>query len=703
MVVDEPVSDFRVAGQMLQGRLEIPEFVIAWRDVPSRIGVSGQIEPIGSLRCQFRAGPFRLADIAELAERVSQSPLPLDGQADLEGYVRLGGRGGWAAEGNLQLERTRYLDRPLGDGSLAWKADRHGVELNSESVDFLGGSFGIAARLPALDWTRTTVSANAQGIQLQQLVELARLKVAAGGTLSGQVQVSSLGDLSSLSALGQLQGENLRFAGLAVTLGKNELRVGDGKLVAQVIGECGDGKAQLHATAVLADLLEFARQESLPPIDSLPLQATATITGVSLARLADGLLTAGNRHRLDGRLSASFVRDTQVIAESNLGIGSIVVERLSCRSMRLSDRITAAVSLRSDRLRLDQLEGRLADGQVRGQGQLVLRHGRPRGRLSVAAERVSLRRASSAWPSLAASGTASINLQAKLDGSLTGRADLSVDNAAVSNLQVRHARVPIDWDYSLPAATARWNCRGATIELGGGKAVLTSRGEFAGGLSTNTLIRLDRIDTAKLLQNRSVGWGMIDGQVTVNARKATSIQQLQGRFDLELSKVQPLQVPILEKIPQLIQIPELLQSDVVDDGGYMYGSFGGGTVRLEQLALWQKQIQILADGQATLAGRLNLMVTISTLRGGPADQWLALAQSPLMLAAPAPVAILVQANELLKDRVFHVSVSGTASRPILQPQPGRQLAQQALRFFIRGATGGQLADAADWNQRPKRR
>jgi len=702
-IADEPINDFRAPGKLANGRLEVPEFDLSWHEVLFRIGAHGEIAPLASLSGNFRAGPFRLADVAQLAEQHSQATLPLDGQAEAHGEVRLQLNGDWTAQGDLQLRRTRYSGQTFGDVSLNFKADRHGVELISQSADFLGGSYGLTAQLHELDWTRTTVTGWADSIRLKRLVELAGLNVQASGRLSGRIQCSSLGDVSSLSAIGQLRGDDLSISGLAVTLGHNELLLRNGKVTAQLVGECCDGKVQFATSADLAELIAFVQDESLPPLDSIPLQGSATLSGVSLSRLADGLLMSRNHHRIDGRLSASFVRDAQMIADSQLGLGSVVLERLSYHSTRLSDRITGTVALRSNRLRLDKLEGRLLDGQVRGQGEVVFPDGRPRGRLSVAAERVSLRRAASIWPSLTASGTASVQVQAKLDGNLTGRTDVSISNASVANVVVRHARMPIEWAYSPRSETTRWNCRGGTIEVGGGKAVLTSRGDYAGGLSTITLVRLDRIDTAKLLQNKPMGLGVIDGQVTVNARRATSLQHLQGKFDLELTKVQPLQVPILDQIPQLIQIPELLRPDILDDGGYLYGSFGGGVVRLEQLALWQNRIQILAEGEATLAGHLNLLVTASTLRGGPADQWLAVAQSPLMLAAPAPVVLLAQANELLKDRVIHVAVSGTASRPILRLQPARQLAQQALRFFIRGATGAQLANAADWNQRPRRR
>ncbi len=65
------------------------------------------------------------------------------------------------------------------------------------------------------------------------------------------------------------------------------------------------------------------------------------------------------------------------------------------------------------------------------------------------------------------------------------------------------------------------------------------------------------------------------------------------------------------------------------------------------------------DGTSTLEGRLNFDVTAITNQSGPADGLLSLADSPLMLAAPAPVTLLIKANEAMKDRVIHIHVGGT--------------------------------------------
>jgi hypothetical protein len=108
------------------------------------------------------------------------------------------------------------------------------------------------------------------------------------------------------------------------------------------------------------------------------------------------------------------------------------------------------------------------------------------------------------------------------------------------------------------------------------------------------------------------------------------------------------------------------------------------------------------NGHASLDGRLNFDVTAATGQVGPADGLMALTDSPLMLAAPAPVALVLKANEAMKDRVVHVHVGGTSSRPTLRLQPGKNLTQDTIRFFLTNSFGSQVANVADTSRKQSR-
>ena len=122
------------------------------------------------------------------------------------------------------------------------------------------------------------------------------------------------------------------------------------------------------------------------------------------------------------------------------------------------------------------------------------------------------------------------------------------------------------------------------------------------------------------------------------------------------------------------------------DESKVKGRLGNGMVYLDRATMsaanWP---QILVEGTATLNGRLNLQVMARTNESGPADKLLELADSPLLLAVPAPVALVAKANDALRDRVIHLRVGGTTARPTIRWEPTRQLSQEAIKFFMNQA------------------
>jgi hypothetical protein len=230
---------------------------------------------------------------------------------------------------------------------------------------------------------------------------------------------------------------------------------------------------------------------------------------------------------------------------------------------------------------------------------------------------------------------------------------------------------------------------------------IASEGSFASGLSTTTSVRIEKLDIAKLMTNGSAGSGMVDGNAIVRAKNARTASDFVGSFGLELKNIQALKLPVLDQLPKMISLSPPVPGRG-QDGGTVRGRIAGGLVHLDEVAIHQSNVQVLMTGNATMTGRLDLDVVASTESESPTDQLLTLLDSPLMLAAPAPVALVVKANELLKDRVVRVHVGGTADRPTLRLQPGKQLSQDAVRFFLSSNLGSavdKLSDAQSKNQR----
>ena len=236
-----------------------------------------------------------------------------------------------------------------------------------------------------------------------------------------------------------------------------------------------------------------------------------------------------------------------------------------------------------------------------------------------------------------------------------------------------------------------------------GNIYFETEGSYSNGLSMNSAARLENIDTSRLISGKSFGVGIVDGQVSMQAKRAASLNEVSGRYDISLSQTKALEMPVLDKLPQMVKLPKMGANPRGEDGGYLFGRISGGVIHLEEMALFQSNIQMLMNGTSTLDGRIAIDVSASTDQSGPIDDLIALADSPLMLAAPAPIALLAKANDALKNRVVHLHVSGTADRPTICLQPGKQLSQEAVKFFVKNSLGTRVADLSTSQATRRRR
>jgi len=243
---------------------------------------------------------------------------------------------------------------------------------------------------------------------------------------------------------------------------------------------------------------------------------------------------------------------------------------------------------------------------------------------------------------------------------------------------------------------AHWQSRGGSLNVGGDSVAITSEGRLTNGLATMaTNVDIRRVDTAKLMRGKSVSAGIVNGKMHLQSKRARTANDLTGRFHLELSQIQSLEVPGFDSFTQLVKLPTISgPSRSQEDGGTIDGRLAGGLLQVDNVALSKSGFLVLMNGTSTLNGRLDFDATAITNQSGPADSLFAFADSPLMLAAPAPVTLLIKANEAMKDRVFHIHVGGTGARPTLRLQPGKSRSQDALRFFVAGTLGNGAADVA---------
>ncbi len=701
VVAGESIDDVLARCDLRDGVLTIAPTILKWRQNVCQFGLNGVVNQDLSVDGQLAAGPIHLKDLADVASRFSNKPLAMTGQAALSGRLHVDTKKAEVAMiGKAVLLDATFAATEIGSAELAWWGNRNGFKIQTGSNDFLGGRYSLAATATKLDWTQATVESQFSGIKASRIPRFAQIELPVEGELSGGFQLTSLGSLNDLSGHAWLESSGLAVQSVPIQISQAEVRIADGEAALTTSGDLLRGSFDANGRANLVQLMEFTRAER-PDLRQLPILVDAKLRGLSIAQAVKKLRLPNTLRPLSGSIDATCIRDPSSIRDGLICTATASAESLRWNHATLTNRATATIDVQPTVVRLTSIEGRLADGRLSGRAELFF-DGHPHGVFDVGVDRMNLRRATAPLGRTAndVSGTGSVRLTGRIGSNITGRLDLSANNPSMSDLNIRTVRFPIDWTVSPTSAKVNWRCRAGVIDAGEGKIHVSTEGSFDRSLNMRLSAKLNRIDTSRLLRSGSFGAGIVSGQVNLQAKRAKDPKQIVGNFDITMSQVDSLEMPVLDQLDTLVSMTPTLGSKQNNDGT-LRGRLAGGLVHVEELSVTQSNVQVMMNGHASLDGRLKFDITAATGQAGPADGLVGLAESPLMLAAPAPVALVLKANEAMKDRVVHVRVEGTASRPILRLQPGKTLTQDTLRFFIANSFGSRVANLADQSQRRK--
>ncbi len=698
---NESIADTGATIAIRDGRVTVPPFQVQWQENVLRLSADGTVgEPV-AISGQIAGERLDLSSVADLASRFSRTPLPLTGVASLGGEFRLTAMPfNFAASGSVALQDAFYANSKIGQASVGWKADRSGVQLRSSSDRFFGGSFDVVANAKDLDWTQTVVEGRFQNLQASRLAALVDGNLPVTGSLDGGLSVTSIASLETLAGRAWVSSRGVSVHRIPLEIRSANVSIQASEISAAIEGVVADGQFRSAASGRLSDIKAFA-ETSDRDLARVPIVAHGKVVDLPIESLTRQIQLPNELRTLGGKLNASFVRDPAMLDGRSLVTASGSVSELRLNRVRLSDRILGDVTVYGDRIELRRIDGRFADGRLSGKADVRL-ESTPTGTFDFSAMRINLRRAAAAAGSQPISGSGSVQIRGRIGQVLSGRADVSLSHGLFAGLSIPDASFPIDWSYSQPSKVARWQCCAGMISAGGGTVRVSSEGSVGNALDMTTHARIERVDSAKLMQGKSVGAGTISGTVNLQAKRARSPKQFSGDYQLTLANVSTMEIPVLDQLPSMVSLspPRPGQGQ---DGGTVRGRLAGGLVHVDELAIAQSNVQVLMSGNATLDGRLNFDLTASTQSSGPADSLLDLADSPLMLAAPAPIALIAKANDLLKDRVVHVHVGGNAARPTLRLQPGKQLGQDAVQFFLKSSFGNVPASVANRSSQSTRR
>ncbi|WP_231742294.1 hypothetical protein [Stieleria varia] len=694
VVAGEPIDDVILVGHLNKGDVTVAPTTLRWRENVCTIALSGRLQQNLIGDAEFSAGPVSLADVADVCSTSLQMDVPLTGIGFLAG--RFSGNAkerNFHSSGQAVAKDVIYAGTGIGSANLNWVADNTGLQIQSASNDFVGGKFSLLAMLRSFQWNQSTLECEFSGIQIPRLSRVFSNSLSATGTLDGGCSLALSGAIQDLSGSAWVISRGFLVERIPIENAGGKIKLAAGVLSVTSQANCMRGSVTGRLSGEWAELLRFANAPA--DLRRLPLFGEAEIKGLAINECISTLRLDPVLHPLSGLVHATCKRNEADVRDGTMCSATGSFENLRWDSARLSQMITAKVDLYPDRIKLTSIDGRFADGQLNGRAEVLLGND-PRGTFQFSANRVNLRQAAAPIQrSLGSvSGTASVRVSGRIGQTLAGRMDVSADNSTVASLNVRAVRMPFDWTITPSTKNLTWRCRSGVVEVGNGKINVATEGEYSRALDMRLTAKLSQIDTTRLIRGNTTGAGILNGQVNLWARRATRPEQIAGDFDLTMAQVDSLELPILDQLDQLVRLSPSLGA-TRDNTGVMRGRLSNGQLHVDRLAITQSNVQVLMDGAASLDGRLDFDITAATGTVGPADGLSFLTDSPLMLAAPAPVALVLKANEAMKDRVVHVHVGGTANKPTLRLQPAKQLTQDTLRFFLTAGFGADVANIAE--------
>lgn len=450
----------------------------------------------------------------------------------------------------------------------------------------------------------------------------------------------------------------------------------DGKQIAyKLAAGLLDGAARLEGTSPL-----FDAQSSRPT-----LTGHARLERLRLRPLAEAL--SRQRIPITGELNAALDYSHIPGELFPKGSGRFTVSEIRRGTEPLVGALTGEILLNHWGLRVQNLSGRAFGGALRANASAELsRLAEPTFQVVLArAELGALTRLAPGVPSLP--GIMNLNVRGRVGREITASGVASVPRTQYENIPMASLRVPFDLRIAPRTGRGRVTLHQANVNVargrvGGDLAIELGRERSIRGSLDYASISLDDL-LKQVLGSAQAASGNLSGHATVTGERLRSLADarvlLRGRLDRAAAQ----QIPVVNRILPYVQgVTAGVGAPIFDHGDYE-ANYSGGLLTISNLELDGQSLRLLVSGSVNVRGRLALNVVASSGPRALAQRAIRAVAAKFLLATVPPLAI-VEANQLLADRIIYLTVEGTIQSPVIRVQPVPTLTAEAIRFLLRG-------------------
>lgn len=605
--------------------------------------------------------PVELAGIARI-EATAKGPL--DGTAlDLGGTLR---------SAQMTVARVR-----LTSAFVRLTMDKAALRLDDIQATAYAGTITGAVRAPTRETETGRFNLTLKGVDAAEVLRAVagdvpvRVEGRLSGTVKGTITPAAPGKPRDVSADVDVTAPRLVVQRIPADRLSGTIRYRRGETVYDLQAEALGGKVRLEGRLPAAGRREGA-------------SGTLRLRDARVSRLLTALGWRAGQVPLRGVLSLDL--PFRLVDGRPVGDAKFVVRGLRWERTQLTGSIRGGLSLTTAGVQVRNLEGQLAGGTVR-----IAAGYRYRGTsyFAVTAYGIEASQLLAGVPGLedVIDGPLNIDLRGTLNGGWTGGGTITLTRGRVAGVETVDWRIPVAFRFPSGLSGGEVTIAGSTAQLAGGRATLRLAALWSGGggARVDGQLQVSRSQLSRLAAASDVGSyapGRVNATVDFAGSNVRSMNDLSGTIRATLEDTQTMQMPVFAALGPLLN----LGGGSSFQNGDLRARLANGVVRVERLALRSASLALYATGTVTLQGRLDLDVTAYSGNNASCPAALLAIARFVPAIGPIPVALLARITAVLANQVVRLHVGGTIRNPVVSVQPVQLLAEDAVRFFLLGAT-----------------
>ncbi|MGL4419027.1 MAG: AsmA-like C-terminal region-containing protein, partial [Gemmataceae bacterium] len=364
------------------------------------------------------------------------------------------------------------------------------------------------------------------------------------------------------------------------------------------------------------------------------------------------------------------------------GSGRVDLRGLRWGEFPLASDIAGALRMRDGTLELNDLSGRVAGGQLRGNARVGLKNPQ-RNSVNITLDRASAKQLLAPVPSLTDSvdGELSVTMKGRIGPETRLDGEATMPRGRLFGVLVSDVRVPMELVVNGPQREL--TIRDINAHLGTGRLTGQARYSLADQGRLQGELRFTDAQISSLWPDaggiRAIGSGRVSGRFEFSGNAIQSMDDLEGNLNATLVETSVREVPILRLFTPYLA-PIGINSPFRD--GEVQARLAKGSFRVHRLALSNPAVQLFAEGTVGLNGRLDLDIVAQTGSAGPQAPGLARLLLRVPALGPIPLGVVRDVSQFLSSRVVRLHATGTVGAPQVQINRASLLTEEAVRFFL---------------------